>query len=266
METTARWQGTEPRDAAAHQDNMKLSLCLKLFSLCSPMEEVFRSKGNDEKIIYNMQEVRQTLHISFSAALMWHFSPDLWYRSRKRHRLSIGKFNYYFALINSFKNLEDTALPEAPCKSSACPDLHRLGGRGWKAAQPGFWARGRGACRGGRACTAGGMQPSAPPGRPVENPKNQPKDRKCHFRKATLKIGPEREVCQLLRCIALARNQEWTIASLRKLIKYSIITSGLYTLSVVQQGTSTAHQCVARYKKLCKNPTSQGIHVQTLVV
>lgn len=49
------------------------------------MEEVFRSKGSDEKIIYNMQEVRQTLHISFPAAFIWHFSSDIWYRSRKQH-------------------------------------------------------------------------------------------------------------------------------------------------------------------------------------
>lgn len=79
METTARWQGTELGEKAVYWYNMKLSLCLKLFSLYSPMEEVFRSKGSDEKIIYNMQEVKQTPHISLPAAFIWHFSSDLWY-------------------------------------------------------------------------------------------------------------------------------------------------------------------------------------------
>lgn len=38
--------------------------------------------------------------------------------------------------------------------------------------------------------------------------------------------------CTLLHCITLAQNQEWIIASLHKLIKYSVITPGSFTSSV----------------------------------
>lgn len=70
------------------------------------------------------------------------------------------------------------------------------------------------------------------------------KDSQGHCQKATLKISPEREVCQLLRCINLDQNQERVVGSLHKLIKYSIITPGFSTLSVVQQGTSSVHNQV----------------------
>lgn len=201
------------------------------------MEEVCTSKRSDEKIIYNMQEVRHLIPCSIHSAFL------LWIMVEKQQTalVSISKFNHYLVMINSFKKHEGTALPETPCKAQPPPDLHRLGGQGWRAAQPGFWARGRGACRGGTACIAGGTRPSAPPGRPVETTKNHLKDSQCLFQRPLFKIGPGREVCQLLQCTTLAPNQSWIIASLHKLRKYSIITPGLSTLSVVQQGTSTAH-------------------------
>lgn len=42
------------------------------FQSYSPMEEVFTSKGSDEKIIYNMQEVRYLIPCSIHMAfLLW---------------------------------------------------------------------------------------------------------------------------------------------------------------------------------------------------
>lgn len=135
---------------------------------------------------------------------------------------------------SSSRSMDTALLLKTPehsfCQLQTSTDLHRPGARGWRAALPVSWVPGPCACQGGRACIAGGRQPSAPLGRPEESSETQLKHNQRYLKKTMLKISPKREAQQPITVLLLTQNEEWTFVLLHDAVKCSLtFTSSVHT-------------------------------------